>query len=988
MQKKGLRTTFLKLLALSMIMVMIITIVPMTTRSESLTEYTVIVLTESKTYSAGDIATIEVHFFLYDEHVDADTINLSTGFPPFTGRYIEVGENTTKLDTGIYRITFQLTDDDFLMGGKVPGNLACFKDEGRAVKGDVAMFQLFSTNSNFHTKLTVDKPIFEPGDNVIFTANCTNFGISVDADYLQAVLMENGIEKYAYLSRVNTGNYTYTYHAPDDNESKDIKLIVRAAIGGAFYTEYFASARYDIFQFWLIPGTMSETDFVGELGVFNLDGSPVIADIDLTYSYLNFTNFPMEKTILGKTNASGLLPVHLVYPDIKDVKGEGFTIDITAHQNDSRVPPYLAGRVNRAIRFAEDNGDSRENWGYGADAVPRFDQCGPRRSNTDLDYSIYRNGQRQWTGEVVTFAYDPNTIGIPGVPSDGQLGSIHSISRAPIASDGTTSATIPPMTLSANMAIDFKFKIILSQYNMDMYEDYVIFSDSFEPNPGLGLTIDDFGFGQNIALTSQFPDSSGDEVLVDVFPLEPRISVEYDIFSDVKNRDNRLPFGSPLNLNGFNHPQTGTQSDVDIGIPDFMNRYDTFAIFVGSVDRDSPLGFENPFGGTVAWNYLVIDGDGNPVDDPFKNDPPVIQHIPITVAQKESTITITATVTDDHEVKEVKLFYVVEEDGKVVVKEKVMSKSGDIYSVDIAAVDSVEGAIEYWIEASDGALITEHDDEGQYGHMIELVDVTHGDPDPTDDSPPVISHTPVTTTIMNESIVIMATITDDNAVLSARLGYFRTGFTNGTKTLEMAKNGDTFTATIPASDVNFGSDTRTEINEIDYFISATDGIHYDFDPEEVFTYHTITIIDRDDPPVIQHSHSDLFTLILDENDVTISAVITDDIGVTEAHCYYGYTTNNSENTYLSVSMTLTGEDTYTATLPIENITPGDLYYYFTASDGTHTVQAPENPEQPFKFSLSAPLPPDPDPGFIPSFEAFTLFGAIVIGFIIKRRNTR
>jgi hypothetical protein len=179
-------------------------------------------------------------------------------------------------------------------------------------------------------------------------------------------------------------------------------------------------------------------------------------------------------------------------------------------------------------------------------------------------------------------------------------------------------------------------------------------------------------------------------------------------------------------------------------------------------------------------------------------DPPDIEHTPVTEAGMDEAIPISANVTDNVEVDKVYLNYTdVDGDDFNVT----MSKSGDTYSYDIPAQTSV-GDVTYFIWAND----TNGFEEWTSVNTITV----------SDTEAPDISHFPTIIGFAGDAIEISADITDNVGVDSATLYYRKGGETTYTS-LEMTKDGDTYSATIPGEAVT--------IDDVYYYISATDGVN-------------------------------------------------------------------------------------------------------------------------------------------------------------------
>lgn len=84
-------------------------------------------------------------------------------------------------------------------------------------------------------------------------------------------------------------------------------------------------------------------------------------------------------------------------------------------------------------------------------------------------------------------------------------------------------------------------------------------------------------------------------------------------------------------------------------------------------------------------------------------------------------------------------------------------------------------------------------------------------------------------------------------------------------------------------------------------------------------------------------------------DLKISAVITDNIGVSSAKLYYR---TIGDTDYKSLAMALGENNTYSAVIPKASLTTKGIEYYIEASDGTNTVTSPADKTKPYQVTIS------------------------------------
>ena len=180
---------------------------------------------------------------------------------------------------------------------------------------------------------------------------------------------------------------------------------------------------------------------------------------------------------------------------------------------------------------------------------------------------------------------------------------------------------------------------------------------------------------------------------------------------------------------------------------------------------------------------------------------PSITHTPVTTATLGTELPITATVTDGNSgVSVVQLNYRIT--GAATYTTAYMIAIGaNTYRAVIPATAVTAAGLEYYIEAIDLA-----------GNTATTPTYTVTVPVP-DTTPPTITHTPVTTAAINTPVTITATVTDNVAVQTVTLYYRTIGAATFTSTT-MAKDGNVYSATIPATAVTAAG--------VEYYITAVD----------------------------------------------------------------------------------------------------------------------------------------------------------------------
>ncbi|MEE9116830.1 MAG: hypothetical protein V3U09_08040, partial [Thermoplasmata archaeon] len=282
---------------------------------------------------------------------------------------------------------------------------------------------------------------------------------------------------------------------------------------------------------------------------------------------------------------------------------------------------------------------------------------------------------------------------------------------------------------------------------------------------------------------------------------------------------------------------------------------------------------------------------------------PNITHTPVTTVIEGQEIAITANVTDNVGVREVRLNYTNVDN--VTLNETMTLVQGN-YTYDIPAQTS-GGNVTYFIWANDTSDPSLENRTENYTIVVS-----------EDTDPPTIDHTPVTTAQVDEVITITANVTDNVGVAGVQLNYTDVAGTSLNETMTIVEGNHSFD--IPA---------QTSGGTITYFIWANDtngNVARTVD-------NGITVSADVTPPTI--SHTAVKESTVDES-VEITATITDDVGVESATLYYRKT---GDTTFTSVTMDKS-DDTYTATIPASAMTADGVEYYISATDGFNTATFP------------------------------------------------
>jgi hypothetical protein len=282
---------------------------------------------------------------------------------------------------------------------------------------------------------------------------------------------------------------------------------------------------------------------------------------------------------------------------------------------------------------------------------------------------------------------------------------------------------------------------------------------------------------------------------------------------------------------------------------------------------------------------------------------PEITHTPVTTAIEGQEINITAEVTDNVGVNEVRLNYTGVD---MVEHNEPMTAYQDNYTFIIPGQGSA-GSVEYFIWANDTSDPSIENQTSNY-----TITITE------DTEPPTIDHTPVTSAEADAAIPIIANVTDNVGLNEVKLNYTDVAGTSHNETMTVVEGNYTFD--IPA---------QTSGGTVTYFIWANDtnGNVAQTTAQDIAVSTDVT------PPTI--SHTAVKETDVDES-IEITATITDDVGVESATLYYRKT---GDTTFTSVTMIVAG-DTYSGTIPASAVTEDGVEYYITATDGFNEATFP------------------------------------------------
>ena len=287
-------------------------------------------------------------------------------------------------------------------------------------------------------------------------------------------------------------------------------------------------------------------------------------------------------------------------------------------------------------------------------------------------------------------------------------------------------------------------------------------------------------------------------------------------------------------------------------------------------------------------------------------------------------ITIRAEVTDDTFVKEVLVHF--PSDSLELSKEG----SSDIYTTNITVSEA--GTLRYYLTATDGR------NQGESEKRWLKITPTEEPDDEISPTIRLIKPDDGATFEIKQQITIRAEVTDDTSVKEVLVHF-------PSDSLELSKEG--------SSDIYTTNITVSEAGTLRYYLTATDGINQGESEKR-----RLKIIDDfdDRAPIINSVSSKKSE---DNERITITAKVTDDVSVESVHLHYGFSrSSDSEPSryYPLEPLKPIFKDTYEITIPIGSQT-GYICYYVVATDGRNKTK--RDPKW-LEIKKSKPRPPGPD----------------------------
>ncbi len=590
-------------LLIAIVTILILSVLPLPAGGvqSPVNQFTVIVQGQDKEFNVGDEAKLMIHFFDKDTPVDADDINVTIGYPQYgMGRYVEVDEASAKKGTGVYEIKVTLQERDHMTG-----TVTCFKDTTRGEQMNATAFFIILQPSpeSYDVKVSADKPRLAPGETVRFTVTMTNDSKKVDPDNITHIYMNindqyvgiNGSE----LVKDGVGMYHYDYTVLDEIKNQRILFNVDTK----YQDDWDGDQIYvvvDHYQVWLNTGSHTRTKFKGKLGICDMNGSAVAADVYMTYNY--WTKDGEEKTgeFTGSTDAKGLLSLDI---DAPNNRNGNLNLEIWVNGTASRGAEAYQQFIEHYASFDDE-------------PTPHDDAPLEAFSNTEVlkadsvesaEFTLYSRGQLLANKEVFYYIYDGANYMLNR--GDGSMGQVRGAGKA--TTDASGKLTLELNTPGAGTALAVRFKTTIPDGRNggeNWYrEDTGFFVGAFlDLNEGVSVKLENFGIGKGATISLSKSGVSAGRFDMSVHPIDPDIK---DTAELMKRADDILSW-EMINEDFGAEESTlfsGGKASGKLGVPAFFPEDMNFAVG-GSIWKEDA---SKPMGGETFMNFIIVDKDGN-----------------------------------------------------------------------------------------------------------------------------------------------------------------------------------------------------------------------------------------------------------------------------------------------------------------------------------------------------------------------------------------
>jgi len=593
--------TFL-LAIFSIVFLMIIFAAPVS--SDTANEYTTIVITESKTYSINDSASIMIHFYERDVLVDANDINVTIENTSGS-RYIEVNEAASRQEVGIYGLSFQIMEEDDRYGdGVVKGEVRCSKSDSRGEKYDTVPFSIFLNYSIMEVIVRADKPYFSAGEMVRFDVAFSVDGNAMDPETIRTTLVVNAQSQDIELVMRDTGDYYYEYSSPEDSIGREVILIAEGDQGN-IQGRNEAAAFVNNAQVWFHLDMLTPEGLSGQIGVCDNDGNPQEVDISLIYGYLDNLDKPLEKWISGVTGLDGLLDVDLNFSDIKPGEEE-IELMVWANNTGSRSDEYHQfARETVRIR----NPDSPQGNDFEVVFQENVNLSNMIPATTySLEYIAYQNGEHLGNKEVFYYYFSSSWLDPEATLLSDGMGEVYIVGSTTTDESGRFTVEFTTPDYPVKVLPMFKIDTSESRYGSGEWEvilgEGILIRDIFSIDHETEIEITNFGVGQKVTVSVSKQGVVGGKGGIRVFPVDPSAKDE-ELIGKLAS----------LNISGwkqsnilqpeFEDTFVGDTFTREIAIPNLFPQ-DSYFTIVGFILDNITYDHNGSFA-----NYVVIDREGN-----------------------------------------------------------------------------------------------------------------------------------------------------------------------------------------------------------------------------------------------------------------------------------------------------------------------------------------------------------------------------------------
>ena len=915
--------------------------------------YKTIVFVENDSFQFGDEVTLEIRFYHKDTLTDPDDINISHQYAE--GVYIEVDLVGDRVEEGVYRVTFTLLEEHDPWGSNyISLWVACTIAVGREdVTDTVGIDLIVSGGPNNRVRVVADKPFFSAGETVRFRVYGYNNSIETEIEQIEfAELTINGVKTEITDKMQKDGDgWYYDHNDTSDTVSKNVNFLARAIFYGRDYSDSTSSYR-DHYQIWFHEEelTRGERHLQGKIGVCEMTGPGVVADVTIQYKYDDESWMEITKYFNGTTNGKGVLDIELNLTDWNQYSN--LKLDIWANGTGSRGVAYQQWTYFEKWQF-----NPQEPMLTGFTVLPEFRGFSiPKGAERSLDYKAYLDAAPLPNTNIYYYFYSSPW---GSLPPEVPMGEVYYTGNTVTDENGLFTIDIIAPDYATLMHTSFKAEITESRDDVEwhLWETTL----SVHPWPeieGADVAVSNFGLGQEATITITKSGLDGGFASVGMYPLGEDFN-EDDVFD--------LAVTIPPEWIHLNARQDvgiafeGDQFSTTLGVPEFFPQDTDYLISIGF----DPKAFnreQNPYADIYIMTLLVVIVVNALflISYPLGGVSPTLgvsSNAPSTVNSEEE-VQVSVKITGSPGVPDADVDIEVTGPATVDKSSGKTDENGDItFKLTVGNVTKENSEIKLYVNASKNGY-----DAGKYvktitvkAYIEPVITVTEPEEVDLGDSKKgtvfsgVEGELDVTTTVATQPD------TEDPKAIGLYLNVTKTG----TGKLHWMN------ITIDYGDLPPGIDPVKL--RIFYWDEATsewkraENSGVDTVNKRVWANvtHLTVFAPREaegdiTPPSIDHTR---ITEATAGKDLIITAEITDDgDGVETAVLNYRQKGNSQ---YKEIEMTLTGGK-YEAVIPGKDVSLLGLEYYIMTTDGNNSAYTPTNINDPYDIYVSAEKVDDDD----------------------------